>query len=514
MKIDDLVKSSHHMILYIGDGNFKRMMLAAVKGCGNQVVIWNDNLGGGEKEYKPFEYPRDHFEQWTVIVCMDNVIYAEEAKERLAAAGYSKIYLPADLGAAYTTDKLDAIEFNLNIGCSLNCHYCPQNVLLKAYQKYGKESSKRHLTFDDFKFIVDNRINPGATVSFSGMSEPFENKDFIKMLLYAGKKGNKILLNTTLMGLNEEYMSQIVSSGIHIEQIMLHIPDNKGNSHFKITSEYIKVLQMFLKYYHNNIMHLSCHGTAPDQAVTDIVKNAEVKKIVYEEWLGSRCGNLNEEIRQAPNKKGRLVCALPSASIPCPVCMPDGTLALCCNDYALDTCIGNILDDTWGQIALGEGWQRYLRSLDDENIEYICRHCITAGKKDDVVKSLFPDYYYYGNNFYRIHALAMENGHPLLQKLRKADHICIFGLGKFFKDNYFYAGWSEIIHADLFSDNNEDLWGRRFGDIPIIPKHELLSYDNLVVIVYVNKPDKIIFELQRIGIKDIMTIRDIMQIFE
>ncbi len=47
MKIDDLVKSSHHMILYIGDGNFKRMMLAAVKGCGNQVVIWNDNLGGG-----------------------------------------------------------------------------------------------------------------------------------------------------------------------------------------------------------------------------------------------------------------------------------------------------------------------------------------------------------------------------------------------------------------------------------------------------------------------------------
>jgi len=40
---------------------------------------------------------------------MDNVIYAEEAKERLAAAGYSKIYLPADLGAAYTTDKLDAI---------------------------------------------------------------------------------------------------------------------------------------------------------------------------------------------------------------------------------------------------------------------------------------------------------------------------------------------------------------------------------------------------------------------
>lgn len=49
MKIDDLIKSSHHMILYMGDGNFKRMMLAAVKGCGNQIVIWNDNLGGGKE---------------------------------------------------------------------------------------------------------------------------------------------------------------------------------------------------------------------------------------------------------------------------------------------------------------------------------------------------------------------------------------------------------------------------------------------------------------------------------
>ena len=66
---------------------------------------------------------------------------------------------------------------------------------------------------------------------------------------------------------------------------MLHIPDNKGNSHFKITDEYIKVLKKFLASYHKNIMHLSCHGTAPDQAVMDIVKNAEVIKIVYEEWL-------------------------------------------------------------------------------------------------------------------------------------------------------------------------------------------------------------------------------------
>ncbi len=48
----------------------------------------------------------------------------------------------------------------------------------------------------------------------------------------------------------------------------------------------------------------------------------------------------------------------------------------------------------------------------------------------------------------------------------------------------------------------------------VIPKQDLLSYDNLVVVVYVNKPDLIIEELQSMGIKDVMSIRDIMQIFE
>lgn len=58
MKIDDLIKSSHHMILYMGDGNFKRMMLAAVKGCGNQIVIWNDNLGGERRNINHLNIPR------------------------------------------------------------------------------------------------------------------------------------------------------------------------------------------------------------------------------------------------------------------------------------------------------------------------------------------------------------------------------------------------------------------------------------------------------------------------
>ena len=93
-----------------------------------------------------------------------------------------------------------------------------------------------------------------------------------------------------------------------------------------------------------------------------------------------------------------------------------------------------------GQIALEEGWQTNLRNLDDENTDYICRHCITAENSDYAVERLFPDYYYYGNNYYRIRALYMQNSHPLLQKLRKAEHVCLYGLGKFFKIIIFMPG--------------------------------------------------------------------------
>lgn len=432
----------------------------------------------------------------------------------LFESGYQKVLLPKDFGLTYSPDKLDGMEFNLNIGCSLNCHYCPQKVLINAYAKYGKRPNERHLTFENFKYIVDERMNPGAAVAFSGMSEPFENDEFYKMLCYASENGNKILLNTTLMGLKDAVLDEIIAKDVEIERCIVHIPDNKGNSHFKITDEYLKVLKKFIKYYKKSILTFSCHGDSPHEAVKEIIKKSGIEGIRYEDVLGARCGNLDAEIKASPPaQEGKVVCTQGAPTRKVPVCMPDGTLGLCCNDYALDTNIGNIIDDDWGDIILGKGYQEYLNALENENKKYLCRYCGFAIKKSEAICSIYPDYFYYGDNYYQVKGLIEEGKHELAKRLQRARHICIFGLGKFFKDNYFQAGWNSIIKAGLLSDNNESLWGREFGGIPVVSKQKLLSYQDLLVIVYTAAPDAIIKDLQNMGIDNVMPITDIMNVF-
>lgn len=456
----------------------------------------------------------DKQKHYAAVVCHSNEIYAEEVQEKLFESGYQKVFVPKDFGLVYSPDKLDGLEFNLNIGCSLSCHYCPQKVLLKGYEKYGKNPYERHLSIENFKYIVDERMNPGAAVCFSGMSEPFENDNFYEMLLYASENGNKIILNTTLMGLNESVLDEIIKNDIEFEQCILHIPDNKGNSHFIITDEYLKVLEKFIVHYGKSIQAFSCHGDSPHDAVKEIIKKSEIKKIRYENALASRCGNLDAEIRALPPvKEGKVICTLGAPTRKVVVCMPDGTLGICCNDYALDTKIGNIMDNEWGKIVSSKGYQKYLDALENENEKYICRYCNFAIEKSEAIQSIYPDYFSYGDNYYQVKGLIEKGEHELAKRLQKADHICIFGLGKFFKDNYFQAGWNSIIKADLLSDNNESLIGKSFGGIPIIPKKQLVSYQNLLVIVYTMNPNAIIDDLHSIGIRNVIQISDIMQIF-
>ena len=503
-KIQEMLKLHENIVLFQPKGRFGAVFQAAVKNSGKQVFILDDNRGGGNNELR--KYP--------VIVCNRNEIYAEGTQKMLLESGYQSVFVPKDFGLVDSVDKLDGLEFNLNIGCSLNCHYCPQKVLLNAYQRYGKNPYEHHLTFENFKFIVDERMNPGATVGFSGMSEPFENNDFYKMLFYASKNGNNISVNTTLMGLRNSVLDEMIKNDIQFGQCILHVPDNKGNSHFKITDEYLKVLKKFISYYSKNIITLSCHGDSLHDAVREIVEKSEVERIGYENVLGSRCGNLDGEIVPLPlAKKGKIVCTLGAPKRRSPVCMPDGTLGLCCNDYALDTCIGNILDDDWGTIASGKGYQEYLNALENDNKRYICRYCLTAKRKSEAISSIYPDYFCFGDNYYQVRGLVEKGEHELAKRLREAEHICIFGLGKFFKDNYFLAGWNNIIHADLLSDNNESLWGRSFGGIPIVPKHQLLSYRNLLVVVYVTNSQPVIESLHSIGIENVISIGDIMNVF-
>lgn len=500
-RIEGTAKLYNTIILFRDQGYFASVFRSVMGKCNDNIETWSEKT--------------EVSGQGAVIVCSGNEIYAEEFRKVLVEQGWQNVFVPKDFGLTYSADKLGAIEFNLNIGCSLNCHYCPQGQLKKAYQKYGNNAKKRHLSFEDFKFIVDERMNPGASVSFSGMSEPFENKDFLKMLLYASENGNKVSLNTTLMGLTDEMFDEMVEKEVKIEACVLHIPDNKGNSHFRITKTYIGLLRKFIGHFGCSITRMSCHGDAPHEAVSDIVKNCGVEKILYEDVLGSRCGNLDSVIKEAPApKKGRVICTQGKLAYPTPVCMPDGTLALCCNDYALDTEMGNILNEDWETIMLNKGFQKYLSAMNDESMEYLCRYCGFSMKRNDAIKEVYQDYLNCGENYYRVRAIFAKGRHEVVEKLQRAEHVCVFGLGKLFKDYYFQAGWNKVIRADLLSDDNEELWGKNYGGIPVISKRQLLAYEGLLVVIYAMECSAIVEDLQSIGIYNTLNILDIMEMFE
>lgn len=179
-------------------------------------------------------------------------------------------------------DKLHALELSLTIGCRLDCLYCPQKLLLtKYYEKDNGRKSK--LEFDDFKIALD-KVQAGATISFSGMSEPFHNEKCANMICYAYKKGYKLSLLTTLVGMTVEDFHKI--KDVKFESFVLHIPDKEGHSKFTINDEYLKLLKMVQETM--NIDYYLCHGGV-DTSVESIID----KNIYAGIELQSRLGNLD-----------------------------------------------------------------------------------------------------------------------------------------------------------------------------------------------------------------------------
>ena len=449
----------------------------------------------------------------TIFISEINPFYAEQMQDKLRKYGYKNVKLPIDIGMEYTADKLSELELNLNIGCSLNCLYCPQDKIIKSYMETVDDRSKCHLTLDEFKFLLDERMNPASVLSFSGMSEPFENEDAVDMLCYAYDCGCSISINTSLMGLTYTKFSILRNHVKHFHRVVLHIPDAESHSHFSITDEYKRILNDFIEAYHNDILRFSCHGTVHAE-ILPIINSVDIPVHGGDaSQFNDRAGNLQNmgAITKHPTGK-KIVCALGPVQTHSLVMMPDGRLVRCCNDYSPNWNIGNILKQTWGEIARGEGIRQFLDEL-DHPCDNACWRCNSAMERGAALKHRYPEWYIYGDNFLRVKS-ALENGdctNPILAKVKQAKHICIYGLGKFFADSYFASYWHTIIHADLLSDGDSKWYGKSVVGIPCVPKEQLTDYEGLLIIIYTRNDLPIRSNLNELGLTNIVNIADIME---
>lgn len=461
---------------------------------------------------EPFSGIREEDHSVLIIVCIGKRISAECLKRDILANTKMDCILAIDYGYDNKATKLSVLEFNLNIGCSLNCKYCPQKKLIKTYcEKY--QGGVKHLSFSDFRHIVDEQLNPCAIVSFSGMSEPFENPDFIPMAEYASAKGFRIFLNTTLMGMEEESFLRL--SKIEIERITLHIPDNENNSVFKITDEYLDLLDRFIGIFYSKIQRFSCHAPKEHPCITEIINKYDIKRD-FSDILGDRAGNL-DMLAKGIWHSGEITCTLGKIASVTHVVMPNGELALCCNDYGLEGNLGNLLSSDWEDICNQNGYRVYLDGLANCKGNYLCRKCVSAREKNWAIKNLYPNYFYEKDNYIKI--LLKWNdylndkrtiGDSFFSQLEKADHICLFGLKDDMESNMFFDNdWNSIIKADCFSDFKP--WLKQIQSMQYVALENLGSDSKWVIIIFSDEERKIANELSRKGYQNYFYFRDFVR---
>lgn len=388
--------------------------------------------------------------------------------------------------------KLHALELSLTIGCRLDCLYCPQKLLLSKY--YGADKSRKSmLSFEDFKSVLE-KVQSGAGISFCGMSEPFHNEACADMIVYAYEKGYKISLNTTLEGMREEDFEKI--RDVPFESFVLHIPDQEGNSKFHVTEEYLRLLKLVDENV--SVNYYSCHGTVSD-AVREIIDSTKYAGIELED----RAGNLDCE-KHALWKQGEIICYHGSESQISgwiPVMFPDGSLVLCCMDYGMKHVLGNLITQSWDEIMESAEYRKFAEGLKDDSVDVLCRKC---GHAREV--SRLPAM--------RLRQAVNECGGrsevDVVRRLAEADSVCVFGLGKLWRDHFFQEHWDEGLNVAVFSDNDEKVQGTEIKGIPCVKPEELLKYPNPLVVIFVkNGVAGIMEQFRGLGINNCISIDNV-----
>ena len=400
-------------------------------------------------------------------------------------------------------EKLTALDLTLIVGCKLNCHYCPQNILIENYFK-DNPKRQRMLKFDDFKIILD-KVERGSTIGFVGLAEVFLNPACADMIVYADKMGYKISLYTTLVGMTMEDLEKI--RGIQFDRLVLHIPDAEYNSKFDVTNEYVEILRRFHQYF--PIDFYSCHGSV-HPAIIDIIDKEKYSKLEPQ----NRAGNLDMEEFERFDWKGKISCyrvwsaAAWSVSF-MPELLPDGTVLYCCQDYGLKHQLGNLINQSWKEICNGKEYKRVIDGFSDDTVDTLCRQCGCASPIDKLpTMQLKQAILKYKES---IHKEKLNYHQQIVAELATAETVCVFGLGKLFREHFYQEYWDEALGVTIFSDNDVNWQGQSIKGIPCVEPTSLTGYQNLVVILFIrNDCNAITQQLKRIGVDHILRIEQVL----
>ena len=278
---------------------------------------------------------------------------------------------------------MPSMEITTNIGCRVQCDFCPQELLIKEYSDktelkditYGSPSQ---MTLQTFKNCLE-KIPENVLIGFAGYSEPFLNPDCSEMILFAHKKGHPISVFSTLVGMKLEDVEKIKSVPFTIFHI--HLPDSSNFAKIAVNQNYLDVLKKIVSSKIKNVSGMSMGKLHPK---VESILDTTISPLV----MSSRAGTV-DIVETIPKKIGPLSCNRSTSidlidRIDYNVLLPNGDVALCHNDYGLQNIIGNLVNSSYESLFHSKNYKEMFKKLKSNSDELICRYCEEAIPEKDL----------------------------------------------------------------------------------------------------------------------------------
>lgn len=286
------------------------------------------------------------------------------------------------------------LEITTKVGCYNMCEYCPQLLLINKYKEVKNkkiEKNDRFMSFENFKKFVDT-IPTTIAMHFTGYVEPFDNPECEKFILHVANKGHKVSVNTTLEGMSIEQYEKI--KNINYKDFQIHLPSKKyfenigvkvprkkdKNGVLELKDKWVKLLKHICRNQ-PNVLKLHSHGGCNENAVQIIQElisegaltsknNISIEKSRENSRSQNKGKNSRETRVKIPpeyNIRGKCVRVYQS------VLLPDGKLALCCQDYGLEHIVGDLSKQSWEDFRSSSDFLKLVEEGAD-----LCDYCDRA----------------------------------------------------------------------------------------------------------------------------------------
>lgn len=263
------------------------------------------------------------------------------------------------------------MEITTRIGCSNMCSYCPQDKLMHAYKSV---SNILEMDLNTFKKCLD-KIPVDINIHFSGFSEPWLNPHCTEMVVYSHKKGHKIQIFTTLVGMTLNDIEIIKK--IPFELFIVHLPDSGSKTNIEVNDNYKEIITKATECLPNAtyIYYDTIHAELESLLKT-------VRKAKWE--LVSRARNITIKGQEVNFISGHIRC---TRSLRQNVLLPNGDVILCCNDYGMKNMLGNLMQSNYDSLFAGEAYKKVTEGLLDDSVDILCRYCETFAEPVVVQKT-------------------------------------------------------------------------------------------------------------------------------